>query len=247
MFLLVACLSQLKSTHALSLKSTDMSPRRTTSVDTSGRMECGLYMAESSVANTGLGMFAGGPLGKRWKVSHGNVVLRVTLRSTTAFAIGTTKTLVFRELKRDCWMITFGKRKIQWAHLTLVQSRASLPVWVCWQTRILAWPRLRCAHQDVPQTCTVERTPGSGASTTYHNSVFQATRDIEPGAEIFVDYRTGRFTDWTSTLGEIPLRNSFIKADALLQKFWNVTGGQLDTCHNNGTVQTLPAQGPIVE
>jgi SET domain len=54
--------------------------------------------------------------------------------------------------------------------------------------------------------------PGTGASTTYHDIYFDASQDLEVGAELFVEYGNEWFSD-REQLGLIPLSYDFKIAD----------------------------------
>ena len=61
--------------------------------------------------------------------------------------------------------------------------------------------------------------PGAGAFTPYHNRQATALEPVPAGGELFADYGHLWFTSRTDDIGYIPLSEDFDEADALLKKF----------------------------
>lgn len=70
--------------------------------------------------------------------------------------------------------------------------------------------------------------PGVGCSTTYHGVTYHTKDAIRDGMELFVEYGDSWFEHRTD-LGVIPLSSDFENADNLLKKFWHIVKGQPDT------------------
>jgi hypothetical protein len=211
-----------------------------TAADNSGKErtwpQCGLYMAESSIPGSGLGMYAGRHFRSGSQVAYGDVVLQVTdfeaHNRLRRWYNGNFTTLGDEE-----WLLG----DYYWnARLTLGSFEAMGVASYLPGVGMLAnsYPGLENAAIRAPgRTADLHRgrDPGAGAATTFHNSLFQANQDIEPGAEIFLDYGSNWFKHRTEELGIIPSRKDFAKADALLKRFWSVTGGNIDTELANST------------
>ena len=61
--------------------------------------------------------------------------------------------------------------------------------------------------------------PGAGAFTPYHNRQATALEPVPAGGELFADYGSNWFKSRTNMIGYIPLSEDFDEADALLKKF----------------------------
>ena len=61
--------------------------------------------------------------------------------------------------------------------------------------------------------------PGVGAFTPYHNRIFSASTDIEPGMELFVSYGANYFRTRKRIYGPMPEEDDYALADELLSKF----------------------------
>jgi hypothetical protein len=192
--------------------------------------DCGLYMAESSIPGAGLGIYAGRRFRRGFQVSYGDVVLQVTdfeaHNRLRRWYHGDFSTQGGEEWLFDDY---FWNSRLTMGSFEALSDISILP-----GVGMLAnsFPGLNNAGIRVPErTADLHRgrDPGAGAATTYRNSCFQANQDIEPGAEIFLDYGSNWFKGRAEEIGIIPLRKDFAKADTLLNKFWNVTGGSIDT------------------
>jgi hypothetical protein len=198
--------------------------------------DCGLYMADSTIPGSGLGMYAGRHFRRGSQVAYGDVVMQVTdfdghnrLRRwyNGDFSAG----------DEEEWLLDdyFWNSRLTSGSFEAIAVSSILP-----GVGMLANSFPGLANTDIRapgRTADLHRgrDPGAGASTTYHNSLFQATQDIEPGAEIYMDYGSNWFKRRTEEIGMIPLRKDYATADALLKKFWTVTGGKIDTQLANNT------------
>ena len=61
--------------------------------------------------------------------------------------------------------------------------------------------------------------PGAGAYSGYHGREGIAIKDLPKGGEIFVDYGEHWFTLREDTLGLVPVAESYVLAEPLLEKF----------------------------
>jgi hypothetical protein len=190
--------------------------------------QCGLYMAESAIPGSGLGMFAAIPIRANQRIFYGDVVvnvedfpLNIKLRNwfyqdftspvqgwlLDSYFWNPTNTLGLHEAD-DVQSIIPGLGMLANSHTGLVNAVTVAP------------QRVEDLHRG--------RDPGAGASTTFHDHHFISAGDIEAGAELFVAYGDSWFRD-RKDLGMIPLSTSFKKADRLLEKFHSVVKGDINS------------------
>jgi hypothetical protein len=199
--------------------------------------DCGLYMAESTIPGSGLGMYAGRHFRPGSQIAYGDVVLQVAdFEVHNRLRKWYHGDFAAREGDEE-WLLDdyFWNSRLTSGSFEALETNSILP-----GVGMLpnSYPGLVNTNIRAPgRTADLHRgrDPGTGASTTYHNSLFQATQEIEPGAEIFMDYGSNWFKRRTEEFGLIPLRKDFAKADALLKKFWKITGGNIDTELANDT------------
>jgi hypothetical protein len=176
------------------------------STERSGQDSCGLYMAESSIHGSGLGMYAGRALHTGWQLSYGDVVLQVADFEVNNkhrqwfhgnFSVTDEETWLFDDYFWNS-RLTMGAFEGTSVHSILPgvgMLANSHPGLV---NAVIRGPgRTADLHRG--------RDPGAGASTTYHNSRFEVKQDIEPGSEIFVDYGSQWFTSRANEIGTVPL------------------------------------------
>lgn len=81
--------------------------------------------------------------------------------------------------------------------------------------------------------------PGAGSFSPYHNRRYLATRKIEPGAELYLNYGEDYFSSRPQTYGFLPLAENYEHADQLLYAYRNVTlkvTTAIKTCSADETV-----------
>ena len=191
---------------------------------------CGLYMAESAIPGSGLGMYTARPIGEDERIFYGDIVCQVEDFETNmklrkwfykekemeympwlldSYFWNAMNSLGLYEAD-DVQSIIPGLGMLANSHTGLVNSVNTAP------------QRVAQLHRG--------RDPGAGASTTYHDVHFVAGEGpIEAGAELFVEYGDTWFKDRSEVLGIIPLSYNFKKADKLLRKFDLIFDG--DTSH----------------
>jgi hypothetical protein len=190
---------------------------------------CGLYMAESSIPNAGLGVYTTRQFQKEEKLFSGDVVIQVedfyaNTRLRHWFA-GETK---YEEEPE--WLLS----NYFWnAVNTMGVFEAGLIESIVPGLGMLAnsHPGLVNAMMQPPETVADlhrGRDPGAGGSTLYHNIHFVASEDIVPGAEIFVEYGDSWFQDRTD-LGAVPLSGDYRRAKRILTKFMEQVDGDTDS------------------
>ena len=78
--------------------------------------------------------------------------------------------------------------------------------------------------------------PGAGSFSPYHNRRYLATRKIEPGAELYLNYGEEYFASRHEIYGFLPLAENYEEADRLLHAYRNVTlkaTAAIKTCDSN--------------
>ena len=196
-----------------------------------GDDQCGLYMAESSIPNSGLGMFTGKIVKDSHEIAFPDIVIQSLdvdennkLRHWyvgAEYDEGERNWLLDNYFwnppytgaeteARDVQSIVPGIGMLANSHTGAVNAISRLP--------------FRDNSGLLPQN-----DPGAGASTTYHDMRFMAYNgDMPAGAEIFVEYGDHWFLDQEARLGVIPLSDDFREADAMLVEFWETIGGDPD-------------------
>jgi hypothetical protein len=191
---------------------------------------CGLYMAESAIPNSGLGMFSARAIPTNERIFYGDVVINVedfeeNMKLRQIFNREDPRDHDKWLLKDYVWTpevtsavleaddvdsIVPGYGMLANSHPGLVNSIMSAP------------KRITNLHRG--------RDPGAGASTFYHDIHFMTRRrPVEAGAELFVEYGDEWFSDRTKDLGVIPLSRDFLQADKLLRQIWDTVDGKLTT------------------
>ena len=66
--------------------------------------------------------------------------------------------------------------------------------------------------------------PTSGSFTPFHNRRGVATKDIDAGDELFIDYGESYFEYRLQSYGPIPLHKNYKKADKVLQRYQRLLG-----------------------
>jgi hypothetical protein len=207
---------------------------------------CGLYMAESAIPNSGLGMYTGKAIRQNEQISFSDVAIQVEDHDTNT--------------KRRRWYHKLAPGEPDW----LMENY----FWNCRVTKATFEARdiqsvipglgmLANSHTGLvnaimrpPQVTNIlrrDKDPGTGASTNYHNVRFVSDQEIEAGAELFVAYGDDWFEDRADLIGLIPLSDDFVVADARLQKFWKLINATADTgfARDLWDLVNIPAWGGV--
>jgi hypothetical protein len=190
---------------------------------------CGLYMAESSIPNAGLGMYTTRPFQEKEKLFSGDVVIQVedfyaNTRLRHWFA-GETK----YEEEPEWLLANYFWNAVN----TMGDFEAGLIESIVPGLGMLAnsHPGLVNARMQPPGTVADlhrGRDPGAGGSTLYHDIHFVAQQEIEAGAEIFVQYGDSWFED-RDDLGAVPLSGDYRRAKTVLTNFLKQVDGDTDS------------------
>lgn len=190
----------------------DMIPKpwRDMELDPDGK--CELYMAESAIPFSGLGMYTAKPIKEGERIFYGEIIinaedveLNVRLRHWMEGEVyfeekdwllyhyywdSSVATAIFDAMSVQT--IIPGLGMLANSHTGLINSQHRYPTRENYLNRY--------------------RDPGAGCSSTYHDMHYDATHDIEAGAELYVAYGDEWFADRTN-LGVIPLSYDFELAD----------------------------------
>jgi hypothetical protein len=149
--------------------------------------ECGLYMAESSIPNSGLGMYTARAISRGEQIFYGDVVIQVEDPVENARL---RRRFNKQTRKESPWLLHsyFWDSFITKGDLEANEVESILP-----GLGMLANSHTGLVNADnVAPERVVDlhrsKDPGAGASTHFHNVHFDAVDDIEPGSEIFVEY-----------------------------------------------------------
>lgn len=191
--------------------------------------ECGLYMAESSIPHSGLGMYTAREIDEGKYVFHGDVVVQVAdfkvNRKLRHWYHGTNQrdeadwllanyfwnsdnTLGVHEAGRISSIVP-GMGMLANSHTGLINSGMRRP------TRESGGIH-RSTH------------PSAGSSTTFHDLTFAVFDDLAPGTELFVEYGDRWFRE-RKDLGLIPLSKDFKEADKILKEFYRLVGHDIES------------------
>jgi hypothetical protein len=191
--------------------------------------ECGLYMAESSIPNSGLGMYTAQEIGKNKQVFHGDVVIQIAdyklNRKLRHWFYDTNKgdeptwlldnyywnadnTLGEHETER-VYSIVPGMGMLANSHTGLINSGMLRP-------KRESGGIHRSTH------------PSAGTSTTFHDLAFATFEHLEAGSELFVEYGDNWFKD-RKELGLVPLSKDFKESDAMLEQFYKLVGEDVES------------------
>jgi hypothetical protein len=182
---------------------------------------CGLYMAESAIPNSGLGMFTAKEIPCNGQIFQGDVVVQVEdVIANIQLSMRERKAV---SKKEPDWLM----ENYYWSsHKTKGEYEAGQIQSIVPGMGMLAnsHPGLVNAKMRPPQITNIlrrDKDPGAGASSNFHNVRFVANQKIEAGAELFVEYGDEWFDDRyiADTLPLIPLSDDFEAADSRLRKF----------------------------
>jgi hypothetical protein len=189
---------------------------------------CGLYMAESAIPNSGLGMYTAKEILQNGQIFYGDVVLQAEDHEVNM-------RLHHRHHKLATYEPDWLMENYYWnCRVTKATFEATEIESIVPGLGMLANSHtgLVNAVMKPPQVTNILRRdehPGTGASTNYHNVRFVSNQNIEAGAELFVEYGDDWFKYRAEIIGLIPLSHDFEVADARLQKFWKLVNETADT------------------
>jgi hypothetical protein len=197
-------------------------------IDVEDNSECGMYLAESSIPFSGLGMYTARDIKKDDRIFFGDVVIQAEdIHDNTNLrhrSNGET------EWKEKDWLL----EHYFW---TAESSAAQFDAGYI-QSMVPGFGMLANSHTGIhnsemrlpTQTLGLHRCidPGAGVATTYHDVHYVAEHNMEAGTEIFVEYGDGYFSN-RQDLSFVPLSNDYALADRMLKKFEKLVENDLDS------------------
>jgi SET domain len=215
--------------------------------------QCGAYMAESSIPNSGLGMYVGDKdIPDLEQLFYGDMVIHLEdlqqnnmmqLQYLDENNIPYEKKILERApmLTSYIWESTTALGEFE-AH----DVQSLIPGLGMLANAHQGLSNAYMQYQQVSILYLLDRStsPGAGAVTNYHNFHYLAqvvnststTKTIQAGSEIFANYGDNWFKNRTSTLGILPVSIDFKEADELLINFLQ----ELATARLNDKTSTDP-------
>ena len=185
---------------------------------------CKLFMAESTIPNSGMGMFTAVPLTKGDTVAPADIAIAI---ADLPWHNGYSWEKSYEKEKDFHWMmyqyhwgatnfapgidqeskevdvLSYGFGSLANSHLGLHN------VDDMWPTYDMAGLN---RHED----------PGIGAFTGYHDRNFKSTRELRGGTELFVSYGEDWFRSRVQKLGLLPLPKNFVFAERFLVRYHKI-------------------------
>lgn len=167
-------------------------------LDIEDNSECGMYMAESAIPHSGLGMYTARAVRKDERIFYGDVVVQVE-------DIFDNNRL--REWHFGNWNYTQTEWLLEHYFWTAESSLSQYDAGFI-ESMVPGFGMLANSHTGlhnaamrIPiQTTDLHRVldPGTGAASTYHDVYYVAEKDMEAGEEIFVEYGDNYFMQYVS-------------------------------------------------
>jgi hypothetical protein len=194
---------------------------------------CQLYMAESSIPNSGLGMFTGKSIKEHGDISFPEITIQgldmeyhhALRRWSVGIRNDDDNTEPDCLLDHYYWNPNYAAAEDEAEDVqSIIPGIGMLANSHTGHFNAGSRRPLRDNTGLQPQS-----DPGAGASTSYHGVRFVAYNgDIPSGSEIFVEYGDNWFKDSEERLGLIPLSVDYAQVDKLLLQFWDVIGGDVE-------------------
>lgn len=195
---------------------------------------CELYMAESAIPNSGLGMYTGKEIRRNGQISYGGLVIQVEDHEDNMKLRGWHHKLTTDE---PDWLMEnyYWNPRVTKGVFEAGDIESIVPGLGMMANSHTGLVNARMRPPQVTNILRRDKDPGTGASTNYHNVRFVSDQNIEAGAELFVAYGDAWFEERAHIIGLIPLSDDFVDADARLQKFWKLVNETAD----NGVARDL--------
>jgi len=183
--------------------------------------DCDLYLAPSSIPNSGWGMYTSIPLSQNSIIQPVDLTIQV---HDTGRHRKTQNRLNGQAQKR---VPTWVMRQYYWdasvTHSTN-EARSGSSIIPSYGMLANSHPGLVNLDNEGVLVQTWENMdrfndPAVGSFTQWKNQSFIVNKDLPAGHELFADYGDGWFRQRTDMFGKIPLQKDYIKADRILKKF----------------------------
>mmetsp|Transcript_16707 Transcript_16707/g.23565 ORF Transcript_16707/g.23565 Transcript_16707/m.23565 type:complete len:1238 (-) Transcript_16707:47-3760(-) len=189
-------------------------------------LECGLFLAESSIPNAGWGMYTGKSLVEDEVVGPLDVVVNIPDQETNMERranIG---------MGLPSWVMTeyFWNPRWNGAHYESEDVDTIIPgfgMLANSHTGLVNVDNFGSVTKKAPKS---RAEPEAGAYSYHGDLTFRTTEDVVQGMELFVEYGDSWFRDRHRIFGEdLPLSDDYVTADNLLKDFYNLVDGNLDS------------------
>ena len=190
---------------------------------------CLIYLAESTIPNAGLGMFAGAPFHKGQLIgrTYGDAAIPTTDQNWhNTLPNGKKRN---RHNEDYHWPLI----NYDWVPKSLkIQNEADEVAFTVPGFGAAPNCHFRLLnvkeHGAMYDTAGLDRytDPGSGAITPFFNRSSTARKEIETGSEFFVNYGSGWFTSREDEFGLVPVRSSYANAEIFLDKYGKMLIGK---------------------
>ena len=184
--------------------------------------QCSLYLAPSTIPNSGLGMYTAVDLDQGDNIGPADIivpVINIEWHNDNTYK-------GWDNPKKRSSRFHFLYESYFWSGLAVdIMHEAELPQAMSHGFGALAnsLPGLVNLDEGMPDYngggLHRVKDPGTGAFTPYHNRQATALEPVPAGGELFADYGSNWFKSRTNMIGYIPLSEDFDEADALLKKF----------------------------
>mmetsp|Transcript_2891 Transcript_2891/g.6202 ORF Transcript_2891/g.6202 Transcript_2891/m.6202 type:complete len:776 (+) Transcript_2891:233-2560(+) len=205
--------------------------KTTATSSTMAHIECGVYLAPSSIPGAGLGMYVGNrTIQEGTAVTDEDILIPIIERTWHNEKHLTEKNFLWDEYIWNSNIFPFTEPEIG---LDLLDDMQMVSPGVgsaanCYLTMV------NVVDNDikVSREGLLNDSPGQGAFSIYHGRSFRATNEMEPGQEIFVNYGEEYFGHREHIYGILPMQDDFDAADEILKI------AQSLTIYNDGIVAT---------
>jgi hypothetical protein len=201
---------------------------------------CGLYLAKSSIPNSGLGLFAGKSHEYGSVLNPPEIVHQLILKGRSMHANPDYYDSLVRSYTWDSFVSGGGFEASYVESLIPGIGMAANCFTALVNTRSIMGKSIDSAGLYSSNRAGTAIGPGAGAFSTYHGMTYVAETAIEAGGEIFADYGDAYFRHRVDVYGNIPLKPEFDKADEMVRALWEaLPESDQNNNNNNNTWQPM--------
>ena len=173
---------------------------------------CRLYLARSSVPNSGLGLFSGVPHEVGSSIAPPEIAHQLLSDFDGELHVGSEygESLV----RQYTWSSYVSGGSFEAAHVESLIPGVGMAA-----NSFLPLVNARSVMGSIDSAGTGNG-PGAGAFSAYHDTTYVAESPLEVGSEIFADYGDAYFRGRPDQYGMIPLEEEFLEADEIMTKLW---------------------------
>ena len=180
---------------------------------------CGLYLARSSIPNSGLGVFTGIPHEIGAVIAPPEIAHQLLVGFDDADPQLHASSEYHNSLVRQYVWSSF----VSGGSFEASMVESLIPGIGMAANSFLPLINARSVMGSIDSAGVVGRehgSPGAGAFSSYHDMTYVAEMSLEAGSEIFADYGDSYFRDRPDTYGLIPLVQEFRRADEIMKGLW---------------------------